>query len=240
MLSALDPLLHALTDGRVIRRYVAVVVDGAAWLTMGAGLIGVIVILKAAFSDVLPAEATIGGVVWALIFAAAVWAMAQVAFYHAREIRRLPDARFVVIPIVSIVLRLGGEVLAVWCTAVGVAGFLLVLVAGQYARALLNVAAAPPGLVQVSGSGLISASGVLAMSLASGFALLLVMYFWSELVLVAADTANHLRQLVSLAGLQQGTRPPGGPVGTAPACPACGATAAEPGTLFCERCGTRL
>lgn len=241
MLTVLDPVLDALTDGRVIRRYVAVGLSGLAWAVLAGGVLGTIVILKASFTDALPAEATIGGVLWALIFSATVWVMAQVTLYHAREVRRLPEDRFVVIPIASIMLRLIGENLATWCLAFGLAAFLLVVVAGQYAQFLMNATEILPGLSGISGSGLFSAAWVLVTSLATGFGVLLVFYFCAELVLVAADAANHLRQLVALAPpsvVAPAATPAPPPVG--PVCPACGTATADPGTLFCERCGTRL
>jgi len=242
MLTVLYPLLDALSDGRVIRRFVAGGLQLAGWLTLLAGVIGVVVILKAAFSEALPTEATIAGVMWALIFAAAVAALAQISFYHARDVRRLPDDRFVLIPIASIVFRLVGEQVATWCVAFGIAGFLVMLVASPYARFLLNATDFLP-LASLSGAGLLGALWVLATSLSTGFTILLLFYFCGEMVLVAADAANQLRQLVGLAAAPA-------PMAPAPdstvilshpsSCPVCRTPLAGTGAQFCEHCGTRL
>lgn len=241
MLTVLYPVLDALNDGRVIRRFVAGGLQLAGWLTLMAGVIGVVVILKAAFSEALPTEATIAGVMWAVIFAAAVAALAQISFYHARDVRRLRDDRFVLIPIASIVFRLVGEQVATWCVAFGIAGFLVMLVASPYARFLLNATGFLP-LASLSGVGLLGALWVLATSLSTGFTILLLFYFSGEMVLVAADAANHLRHLVTLASASASAPQPSSVTTVADqphACPVC-RTPLAGGAQFCELCGTPL
>lgn len=242
MLTVLYPVLDALNDGSVIRRYVAGGLQLLAWLTLAAGVLGIVVILKAAFNDALPAEATIAGVAWAIIFATTVWALAQVSLYHARDVRRLRDDRFVVIPVASIILRLLGEQFAVWCAAFGFAGFLIALVAGQYAAFLMNATSMLPGLPIEAGGGLLGALWVLAMSLSTGFAVLLAFYFAGEMVLVAADAANHLRQLVGLAAAPAPMASASATVlpPNQDACSACGTPLAGAGARFCEHCGIPL
>lgn len=242
MLTMLDPVLEALSDGSVIRRYVAAILELVAWLMLALGVLGIVVILKAAFNDALPAEATIAGVVWVLIFAAAIWAIAQAAFYHAREVRRLQGDRFIVIPIASIVMRLLGEQAAIWCVAFGVAGFLIALVAADYAAFLLNATSMLPGLPVGSAGGLLGALWVLGLSLGIGFAVLFAFYLSGETILVATDAANHLRQLVALATPAIELSPAAVTTVRLPetrSCPACQVPLAGP-SAFCEHCGTKL
>jgi hypothetical protein len=256
MLTSLYPLLDALTNGRVIRRAVAWFLTVAAWLVLAGGVTGAILIVKTAFGPTIPNEATIGGLLWAIVFLGIVFALFQIYRYHVREIDRLGDTRFVITPIVAVLLRLLGEQFAVWCAGFGLGGLILGLLAPAYAPLLAGSVAVMPGAPVITGVGALGAISFFASSLAVGFVGLIALYFVSEALGVAADASNQLRRLVALHEHAMAMVNPSGPtpimphlIGTAitpqpvqrpRVCPHCHAPVVSPTAPACDRCGRSL
>jgi hypothetical protein len=256
MLTSLYPLLDALNSGRVIRTTVAWFLTVAAWLVLAGGAAGAILIVKTAFGPSIPNEATIGGLLWAIVFLGVVFAIFQIYRYHVRDLERLGDTRFVITPVAAILLRLVGEQFAVWCAGFGLGGFLLGLLAPAYARVLTSDVAVMPGVPVITGVGALGAISFLATSLVVGFAGLLAFYFFSEALGVAADASNQLRRLVALHEHAMAMVNPTGPtpimphlIGTAVTpppverprvCARCHAPVLSASAHACERCGAIL
>jgi len=237
----LYPVLDALKDGYIIRRYVGLLLRIAAWGTIAGGVLLEIVTLKVAFADQLPAEVTIAGVAGAVIVAFMVWAIAQAYLYHAREIAVMQKSTFVVIPIFSSLTRLMGEHVAIWCLACGLMGAVVSVVAGNFARVLTGRLEYMPGLSWFTSSSALGGIGTLMLSIGLACSLLLIAYLWAELLLVAADAAHQLGRLVAAAQSSQGhTAATALPEPIERHCPSCSAPLSDPLPRFCERCGAAL
>ena len=135
------PILDALDRGDVIRTAVVFVLRALGVLTVLAGLYLLVEILKLSFQ--LPAQGTIGGLLFAIIFVAAIASLTQILFYRAESVRNLGESAFTVIPIFSILFRTMGETYATSGVAIGVGGCLFIWLSG------LNPAQMLPGAGQL-------------------------------------------------------------------------------------------
>lgn len=236
------PVLNALSNGRILRTSVALALRVMGALTAIAGLYILISLLKISFN--LPAEGTIGGIVVCLIVIVAVAAVVQIHFYRASDIANQADSKFTVIPMFSTLLRAAGEIYATIGTAAGLGGCLFIWFARVNPLAELTPMA--PLARSTYGEGtFLTGLVVLAYAAVTSFAILILLYFLAETVVVMVDIANNTRLLV--AG---GTVPskPGSSSAPDPApasamdrviCPACSAPI-ETGSTFCTSCGFRI
>jgi hypothetical protein len=250
------PLLDALKNGEVVRRAVASCLNILAVVTGVVGAVGVVLIIKLSLDPSLPPEATLGGLLWAGIFAAIILATVQVFRYHAREIQDLGDGQFFVLPVASVLFRLSGEQCAMWFVGGGIGGFFLLLIAGQ-AAGLLMGAIGGPFAPSLGGAGFIAAASMLITAAVLALAALFGFYLLAEGTLVLADIANHVRRLLDLQEHTTGVKTPVGrrsaevvvepqerpadaPTPLPRRCPSCRAVAREPASRFCEQCGAPI
>ncbi len=151
----------------------------------------------------------LGGILIQALFVAAVYMVVHVLVIRAVDIDALGGSQFVVIPIVSVLLRMLGEVYACICVALGIGGAILYLFAG-YTGLLEQIIQAIPGagLQRALVSGPLGWAGgssfVSAVLLAVGGALaavlwLVVFYLASELVVAIVDIARNTRALREVA-----------------------------------------
>ena len=228
------PVLQALSNGKIIRKSVAIALQVLGVLVVLGGLYLLVQILKIAFQ--LPqTEATIGGLLFAAIFLAATLCVGQVFWYHAGSVRDLGESPFTVIPIVSILLRAAGEVYATVLTAIGVGGCLFIWLArGNPLWLLSGLGGILPSIFFGSSENTFvgGLSFLLSCSVAS-FCMLILFYFLGEATVVLVDVARHVRMLV-----RQGATDAG--IGSAGSrCLNCSAEL-DPNSSFCSSCGVRV
>jgi hypothetical protein len=188
------PVLQALDKGHVIRTAVVLALRILGVLTVLAGIYLLVEILRISFRFE-QTQGTIGGLVFAIIFVAAVAALFQTFFYRAESIRDLGESPFTVIPIFSILLRLLGEVYATLGVAVGVGGCLLIWFSGISPFRLM------PGigdLFPAVGGGGTFLDGLMFLVWLAVLSLVAVVgfYFLAESVVVVVDIARNIRLLV--------------------------------------------
>jgi hypothetical protein len=191
------PVLQALNDGKIIRKSVAAGLQVLAVLSVLGGAYLLIEILKIAFQ--LPNEGTIGGLLFAIIFLAAILAIGQVFWYRANSVRELGESPFTVIPIVSILFRMIGEVYATLGLSVGVGGCLFIWFSRNNPFWLLRGLGGilPSASPETSFMG--GVSFLVYLTLAS-FVALILFYFLAESSVVLVDVATHVRMLVRQGG----------------------------------------
>lgn len=238
----LFPLLRALNDGRVLRGATGVSLGLCAVLVGLAGLVAFVGVLKASFSPGTSGEATLGGLLAAAIVLVGTVAAVQVLRFHVAELERLSLARFVVIPIASLIFRVIGELYAVGSLALGLSAFAMLTIAPSLAFSAGLGFPFMPGL-PTSGGAL---AGVTAFGSTAilGFAVLMLFYLFAEAAVVVADSANQLNAISTFLREGPAVAPPSSretPVARPEllACSRCG-TPNEPPNQFCERCGWRL
>jgi hypothetical protein len=193
-------VLMALDQGKVIRVSITIALRILAVVTVLGGLYLLIDMLKASFR--LPTEGTVGGLIFALIFIAAVACVAQIYLYRANSVKELGESPFTVIPIVSILFRTAGEVYATTCGALGIGGCIFVWFSGFTPLQLLGpfggiLPSTPTGGTFVTGVSFLIVCALLA------FLVLVSFYFLAEATLVLVDIARNIRALV-----QRGETPP--------------------------------
>jgi hypothetical protein len=166
-------------------------------LTALGGLYVLVGILKYSFQ--LPTQGTVGGLLFAIIFAAAIAALFQILFYRAESVRDLGQSPFTVIPIFSILFRTLGETNATFGVAVGVGGCLFVWLSGmsplRFLPVLGEMSPAATGGTFLDGVSFLLSAAVLS------FVLLLGFYFLAEAVVVVVDIACNVRLLVQQGGV---------------------------------------
>ena len=194
------PVLQALSDGPIIRKSIATALQILSVLCVLSGIYTVIEILKASFR--LPTEATIGGLILAIVFAAAVLAVVQVLLCRAQDVLSLEASPFTVIPICSILLRASGEVYAVLGVAVGVGGCMFIWLSGIHPFAILGAMAGLFPQVAFGNTFFGGIAFLLSLVLLSFFGLL-VFYFVAESIVVMVDIAKNVRAVVKQTATAQ-------------------------------------
>jgi hypothetical protein len=186
------PILDALDRGNVIRTAVVFALRAMGVLTVLGGLYLLVEILKLSFQ--LPTQGTIGGLLFAIIFVAAIASLTQILFYRAESVRNLGESAFTIIPIFSVLFRTMGETYATSGVAIGVGGCLFIWFSG------LNPAQMLPGagglLPTVAGGTFMDGVLFLVWAALASFAALIVFYFLAEAVVVIVDIARNIRLLV--------------------------------------------
>lgn len=237
------PVLDALSDGRVIRKSVALAVRILGVVLALGGLVLVIDILKYSFRSDMSTEATLGGMLFSIVLLAAFACVVEIHFYRARSIGAVGETAYTAIPVVSILCRLAGEVYATLLVGIGIGGC-----------AFLWLAKVSPLAFVSAMGGLLPASNLEASFL--GGALLLIQmcllalavlagsYVAAEGLLLAVDIAGNLRRLAAEetpAAAPAGASQPSPVVPAAPRefCKVCG-IAWVAGNTFCGNCGARI
>jgi hypothetical protein len=192
-------ILGALAQGTVIRNAVALVMRIGAVLVLLGGLVVVIAVLKTSF-QISTATATIGGLLVAVLMAAAFFAVSQIYLFRAQSVHDLEDSPFTIIPILSILFRASGEAYAIGALAFGVGGCLFTWLSGMSPTMLLSGLGGfmppIPGLNELGGQSFVSGLVFLVTMIVAAFGALVGFYALAELVVVLVDIAINVRRLV--------------------------------------------
>ena len=140
----------------------------------------------------------LGGIVFQAVFLIGIYMVTHVLWIRASDISEQPASEFTVIPIVSIVLRMVGEVYACLLSVLGVGGCILILFAGD--NRLMDML---PGVGLLSGlifglvrgmdSSFLAALLFLISCLITAVFALVVFYLLAETQVVLVDIARNIR-----------------------------------------------
>lgn len=186
----MKPVLQFISEGKFFRKTVAIALRVLAIAIAFASMVGWIVNWKLVFS--FPVSGIIGGIVFQLLLVVAVYMVVHVMLIRSNNIERLPEAEYTVIPIVSLCLKLVGEMYASFLAVTAVAGGLYIWIAGRDAGSdLLGIVAT---FIPAFGD-LTFLGGVRFMlkGATMSFITLLFSYFLSEAVIVMVDIARNTR-----------------------------------------------
>lgn len=186
----MKPVLQFISEGQLFRNLVAIALRVLAIVLAFASLVGWIVKWKYVFG--LPVTGIIGGIIFQLLMVVAVYMVVHVMLIRAHNIERLPESEYTVIPIVSLCLKLIGEMYTSFITVTAVAGGLYIWMTGRDAgKDLLGIltplAPAFHDLTFIGGVKYILTGATM------GFVTLLVTYFLSETAIVMVDIARNTR-----------------------------------------------
>jgi hypothetical protein len=189
-------VLEDLDKGNVIRTAVVLALRILGILTVLAGIFVTVELLRASFT--LPVQGIIGGLLFAIVILAASAALLETYFYRAASVGALGESAFTVMPVVSLLFRLLGEVYAIVGVAAAVGGCLFIWFSGLSPGQVL------PGVEQLMpfaplGGTFLGGVVFLVWLLVVSFLALLAFYFLAELVVVVVDIATNVRSLVKQA-----------------------------------------
>src|SRR5215475_8197344 len=194
-------ILNALSQGSVIRRSIAAVLQIGAVLVLVTALVMLVLILKQSFQTGTSAGATIGGITMAILLAGALFAVSQIYLFRANSVRELDDSPFTVIPIVSILFRAAGETYAVVGLALGIGGCVFTWLTGASPGTVLtavgsNLGLFAPALAGQTGNGpFLDGLAFVAGFAVMAFVALVSFYALAEMVVVIVDIAINVRKI---------------------------------------------
>ena len=186
----MGPAIQALSKGRVFQQIFALILRVVGVLTFlflaytWIRMWGLVFHLGGFF-------AVVGGIIFQGIFVIGAYMVLHAIFIRAGTLAALPQGDFVVIPIMSVLLRLMGEIYASVLAVVAVGGCILAWFAGDRAMYLLSIVSG--GMPLPTGSGFIGGLMVLIIGICAAFASLVIFYFLAELLVIFADIALNSR-----------------------------------------------
>jgi hypothetical protein len=185
-------VLEKISQGQFFRKAYAVTLQILAAIIAIAALVAWITVWKS-ISE-FSAEAIVGIIIFQLLFVIAVYMVIHIILIRAGNINALPDSDYTVIPIVSITLKLIGEIYASFITVISVAGGILSWFIGAGAFYMVK---RPSLLIPSYGSGEGFWGGLVFMAggLFSSIVGLVLFYFLAESVVVLVDIAKNIKKM---------------------------------------------
>lgn len=191
------------------------------------------------------------------IFVVYIYMLTHTLFIRANDIKQLPEGDFVILPIISRLFRLAGDLCGCVFAYLGVTGFLSTVAGLGLMRSfpMMNMLMGIGG-GRMGALALVSGVCVLAAFLIVGFLLMLFFYLSSETTLLLADIAINIKKMrTNMESQPSAIRPPSPavsfamPAGSVPApqpaapaqlmCPNCSNPVSE-STVFCRECGHKI
>jgi len=139
----------------------------------------------------------VSGIIFQFLLLIAAYMVLHTIFIRARTILELPKADFTVIPIVTVLMRLAGEIYACFAVPVAVGGCLMLWLAGRDSYYFLNSAA--PLFGELGSPGFIGGIVFFLTVLLSALLVLAIAYFLAETYLVLVDIARNMRRTRQIA-----------------------------------------
>ena len=134
----------------------------------------------------------IGGIIFQLVFVVAVYMVVHAILIRANNIAGLSEAEFTIISIVSVFLKLIGEVYAYFVIAISIGGSIFIWIAGNTAVPLIRSAA--PFVPMFGGGTILGGILLLVCGILLSFVVLVLFYLLSELAIVIANIAIHTKE----------------------------------------------
>lgn len=172
---------------RHFNRLFAVTLRTVAVLVVPASLVAFFKAGKVIFN--LPASGILGGILFQLFFAVAVYGVVHGLFIRARGVDRLPGGDYNIFPLAALIARAAGEAFAVFVGLVAIGGGMFVWFTGKGVSTILSPI---PGFLPVFGDATFMGGiqfmvgGVLSAILVLGLA-----YLVAELLQWIADVASR-------------------------------------------------
>lgn len=201
LFSLLDPVFHGLNDGKAIRVTVAWAIRVMGFVLAAAGVFWCIALIALGFKgsgmamEVRSAEWLIGALLSAVFGLAFGYLTCGVCLFRAKSVAGLGDGHFTVLPILSILLRLVGEVACIGYCLVGIGGCLVLWIAGVNPLTSFGAFAPELPFASLGSGGLIGGLEFAALLLLMAFGAIVVFYALAEFTVVAVEIANNTRAL---------------------------------------------
>lgn len=186
----MKPVLQLISQGDFFRKAFAMFLRALAVVTVIAGLVVWVVIWKNVSGQ--SATQILGIIIFQILFVIAIYMVVHALLIRADDITKLPNADYTVIPIVSVALKLCGEVYACFTAVISLAGGILIWFIGGNAYYFIRKATVSmPGYG--SGSDFLGGLIFIVGGWLIAFFVLAVFYFLAETVVVLADIAKNTK-----------------------------------------------
>ena len=191
----MEPVLRHLSGGDLFKSVVS-------WaLVIGGVLIGIGGVVACFLALRLTFEGTVGavfaGLVLTIMTVVLTYMLVHTYLIRARTVQDLPESRYSVVPIVAVILRLSGEVMAIYMIFAGLSVFVLALFLGSSSAGSFLPT---PGMMSLNplggygGTGFLEGLAALIGAAVSAFVILLFFYMLAELAIVLVDIAQNTRK----------------------------------------------
>jgi hypothetical protein len=192
----METVLEKISQGQFFRKAFAIVLQIMAVVIVMAALVAWINVWKSISG--YESEAIFGIIIFQLLFVIAIYMVVHILLIRAGNIKALPDSDYTVIPIVSITLKLFGEIYASFVTVISIGGGILTWFIGSNALYMIK-GSAPFFPSYGSGEGFWGGLVFIAGGLLSAFVGLVFFYFLAEAVIVLVDIARNIKMTREIA-----------------------------------------
>lgn len=184
-------ILNALSKGSVFRTAFMVIIGLLALVTAIGGLY--IFIVTWGQVDDARGWGVLGIILFQFFFIFAIYAVVHILILRAWDVYLLPDAEFTVIPIVSMLIKLFGELFAVILTIFSIAAGILIWMVGsgglRYIQRNLGMGDFLHPLF--GGGSFLYGVGVILGGILYAFVVLILTYFIAETIVVMVSIARN-------------------------------------------------
>jgi len=188
-------ILDALSDGKIMKSSMALAFRIIGVLSALVGVVIIIRICNTGFSEFMPAKIVIGTIILAITIAVAFFAIFQIWFYRAKSIQKITLSDFVVIPIISILLRTLGEIYLVFGLAISLGGMFVFWLSGSLTELFPLASNLFPDFFPNTGSPFLTGIFFFLTVNIIAFLILALFYFLAETAIVLVTIANNTKIL---------------------------------------------
>jgi len=186
----MKPVLQLISQGDFFRKAFAMFLRALAVVTVIAGLVVWVMVWKSLSGATV--LLVLGIIIFQILFVIAIYMVVHALLIRADDITKLPNADYTVIPIVSVALKLCGEVYACFMAVISLAGGILIWFIGGNAFYFIRRSTVfMPGYG--SGSDFLGGLIFIVGGWLIAFLVLVIFYFLAETVVVMADIAKNTK-----------------------------------------------
>ncbi len=187
----MKPFIENFSKKNIFTKIFATTLRVLTIISIVAAIVIWILLWKVVFE--IPAAGIAGGVIFQIFFLAGIYMAAHAAFIRAQNIAKLKTGEYTVVPVVTVFLKLLGEIYASLTAAVALGGGILIWFAGGYGLQLLKEV---PKFIPQHGGGTTFLGGVVFLigGLVFAFFTLIAFYFAAEFFNIITDIAINTKK----------------------------------------------
>lgn len=187
----MKPFIENFSEKNVFTKTFATILRVLAVISIVAAFVIWILLWKVVFE--IPSTGIAGGVIFQVFFLVGIYMAAHAAFLRAQNISKLKTKEYTIVPVVTVFLKLLGEIYASLTAAVALGGGILIWFAGGYGLQLLEEV---PKFIPQYGGGTTFLGGLIFLigGLVVAFFTLIAFYFLAEFFNMIVDIALNTKK----------------------------------------------
>jgi hypothetical protein len=185
----ISPLLNLIARHQFFNRAIAISLRAAAVLIVLVSLVSFFQASKVIFN--LPATGILGGILFQLIYIAAIYAVVHIFIIRADDIKNLPGSEFNTITLLSVLLQLIGEAYAAFVSLIAVGGGIFIWFTTEGIDKLLSPV--PRFLPNFGDASFLGGIQFIIGGIFVAIVALVLSYCLSELMILLARVAKNSR-----------------------------------------------